>query len=266
MVVIASIPAFTYDFVHNVCKHASRLNYIHGFAGQKLEHGSFFKDWQGMVRGFVEAQLRQYEIRDLTVIGVEGGPCSMEEADLMPQLLMNIQENVESLGDSGFMIRWRYYINFEDFKSDIEAWKGRTKTLYQGLEIEGLAGQTKVTGTARTSLVLRAVLCILFVAASVMSFGRETDQLAVDEGGAVCPRGYANATDKSLCGADDLRYTGRFCCEGARSDQCDMTCAKARCMAAGGQWSGHPDLYICLAIKCPAGFFRVEAHTNLTCT
>merc|ERR1719460_3601624 len=98
------------------------MDYVHGFAGQSLEHRSFFKDWQGMVRGYLEGMVRQTSDDDITVVGIEGGPCSMEEADLMPQLLANTKGNLELLGKDTFSFRWRYYLDFEDFKSDIESW------------------------------------------------------------------------------------------------------------------------------------------------
>ena len=88
---IGPMITFTNDYVHQECARGQRLNYIHGFYGQQQLHGSFFKDWQGMLRGAVETQVRLNGSRDVTIIGIEGGPCSMEEADFddgtMPQII-----------------------------------------------------------------------------------------------------------------------------------------------------------------------------------
>ena len=53
---VFAVSWYTYDYVHVICATATSLNFVHGFAGQYLTHGSFFKDWQGMVRGYIEAK------------------------------------------------------------------------------------------------------------------------------------------------------------------------------------------------------------------
>lgn len=122
LLVIASIPAYTYEYVHGICEETKGLEFIHGFAEQDLAHGSFFKDWQGMVRGYFEGMVRTQGWHDITVLGIEGGPCSMEEADLMPQLLLNIQHNLSLLNKGDCVFKWRYYLNFDDITADINLW------------------------------------------------------------------------------------------------------------------------------------------------
>jgi len=157
-IVIASIPAYTYDYVHSACDDQEQLAYIHGFAGQELAHESFFKDWQGMVRGFLEAKVRDDKLRDITVVGIEGGPCSMEEADLMPQLLLQIRGNLVKLGRSDFTLRWRYYLSFSEFQDDITRWKERRLQQCIAFEMEEDASHAAASVEKGSCFSLRAVL------------------------------------------------------------------------------------------------------------
>lgn len=120
-VLIASIPSHAYDLVEQICNGVENLEYIHGFHGRKKVRHEFFEDLQGMVRGFIESLARLHEHRRVTVVGIEGGPCSKEEAHLMPLLLSNIRADLKESGYGEMLLRWLYYLDVDSFMSDIHS-------------------------------------------------------------------------------------------------------------------------------------------------
>ena len=69
----------------------------------------------------------------------------MEEADLMPQLLANISDNLALLGKTGIALKWRYYLDFEDFKGDIRTWKDSLRPAAFEIECPDRRQKTKVS-------------------------------------------------------------------------------------------------------------------------
>jgi len=228
LILIASAPANSYEHIHEACLHQNKLDYVDGVVEQTIEPKSFFK----MVRGYLEAKAGQSD-DDITVVGIGVGPCSTEEADLMPQLLRNARNNLQLHNDKfALHLRWRYYLTFDDFKAELDEWKSKAA---QSMEIED--SFPRASAQARHShwalppalLVLFAILLVIIGIGCSLYYGRGhthrtawfCDQLKVEK---IC-----SWTMDSVPGVTYSRLDEQSCRQSCTQQRCDCC-----------QWTWHP--------------------------